>query len=203
MLITAPLRFAPGAGFWSAYGSVCAEDRQYCLVHLLRELEEVDERNATVEWQSFARRLRALLREGIDLRKRPGFKPGQWQDQVDQLNARLARLAAETYEDADAQRLANRLHRHVEHIFTFLDYADVPFENNFAERQFRPAVVIRKNRQSNRSARGAETQAVLMSLFRTLKLRGLNPTETVSDALKIQVETRLLPPLPPQSIARG
>jgi len=158
---------------WSAYGSVAAEDRQYCLVHLLRELEEVDERNATADWRSFARRLRALLREGIDLRKRPDFKPGIWQDQVNRLNARLAKLASEEHEDGDARRLTNRLRKYAEYLFTFLDCADVPFENNFAERQIRPAVIIRKNSLANRSDRGAQTPTRLMSVYRTLKLRGL------------------------------
>ncbi|MCH8150241.1 MAG: transposase [Planctomycetes bacterium] len=41
--------------FWSAYESVCAEDRQYGLVHLLRELEKVDEGNDSSEWQAFAK----------------------------------------------------------------------------------------------------------------------------------------------------
>lgn len=188
--------------FWAAYGSVCAEDRQYCLVHLLRELEEVDLRNSSTVWQSFARRLRALLREGIDLRKRPNFKPGKWQDHVNRLNRRLAKLASEDHADADAQRLANRLHKHVEFIFTFLDYADVPFENNFAERQIRPAVIIRKNSLSNRSDRGAATQSVMMSICRTLKLRGLDPIHTIADALRTHVTTGKLPELP-RSIAGG
>jgi len=43
--------------------------------------------------------------------------------------------------------------------------------NNLAERQIRPAVILRKNSQSNRSEQGAVTQAVLMSVYRTLKLR--------------------------------
>lgn len=189
--------------FWAAYGSVCAEDRQYCLVHLLRELEEVDQRNANVGWRRFARRLRVLLRAGIALRKRPDFRPGKWQERVDRLNGRLARLAAADYADADAQRLANRLRRHVEHIFTFLDYADVPFENNFAERQIRPAVIIRKNSLANRSDRGAHTQARLMSIYRTLHLRGLNPTQTVTEAVKTYVATGQLPPLPAADIAGG
>ncbi len=203
--------------FWAAYGSVCAEDRQYCLVHLLRELEEVDERNTTAAWRSFARRLRALLRAGIRLRKRPDFQPGKCQDQVDRLNrrlARLARLASEAPpgsgshtndidEDADVRRLKNRLRKHAEFIFTFLDYADVPFENNFAERQIRPAVIIRKNSLSNRSDRGAKTQAVLMSVFRTLKLRGLDPTQSLVTALQTYVATGKLPPLPSASIAGG
>ena len=39
--------------FWAPYKAVCAEDRQYCLVHLLRELETVDLRNDSSEWKAF------------------------------------------------------------------------------------------------------------------------------------------------------
>ena len=76
--------------FWAPYQSVCAEDRQYCLVHLLRELEKVDLRNDSDEWRAFAKKLRRLLRDGIRLRKRPDFVPGKFQSRVDRLNVRLA-----------------------------------------------------------------------------------------------------------------
>jgi hypothetical protein len=189
--------------FWSAYASVCAEDRQYCLVHLLRELERVDEHNHSPPWQSFARRLRRLLGAGIRLRRRPDFAPGKLQPQVDRLNRRLAQLASEEPSDGDARRLTHRLRKHAEHIFTFLDYAEVPFDNNFAERQIRPAVIIRKNSLSNRSDRGATTQAVLMSVYRTLRLRGLNPTDTITTALRTYATTGQIPRLPAQDIADG
>ncbi len=189
--------------FWSAYESVCAEDRQYCLVHLLRELEKVDERNDSPEWQAFAKKLRRLLRDGIRLRKRPDFAPEVYRGRVDRLNKRLAQLAHDEPVDGDTRRLTKRLRKHAEHIFTFLDYADVPFENNFAERQIRPAVILRKNSQSNRSDRGAATQAILMSVYRTLKLRGLNPTDTVTHALRSYAATGHLPHLPGTDIADG
>jgi transposase len=189
--------------FWAPYASVCAEDRQYCLVHLLRELEKVDLRSDSNEWRAFAKKLRRLLRDGIRLRKDPDFAPGAFQSRVDRLNARVASLAAGVYTDRDARRVAKRLRKYAEYIFTFLDYADVPFENNFAERQIRPAVILRKNSQSNRSDRGAVTQATLMSVYRTLKLRGLNPTKTIADALKTYVSTGQLPPLPNTDIADG
>ncbi len=182
--------------FWSAYESVCAEDRQYCLVHLLRELEKVDECNDSAEWQVFAKKLRRLLRDGIRLRKRKDFAPGKFQKKVDRLNARLAKLANEEPLDGDTRRLTKRLRKYAEYLFTFLDYDDVAFENNFAERQIRPAVILRKNSQSNRSDRGAATQSILMSVYRTLKLRGLNPTKTIADALKTYLTTGQLPPLP-------
>ncbi len=182
--------------FWSAYESVCAQDRQYCLVHLLRELEKVDLKNDSAEWQAFAKKLRRLVRDGIRLRKHEEFAPGAFQPRVDRLNKRLSELAHEEHEDADARRLCKRLRRYAEYIFTFLDYTDVPFENNFAERQIRPAVILRKNSQSNRSDRGAASQAVLMSVYRTLRLRGLNPTQTIAEALKASLTSGQLPPLP-------
>ena len=189
--------------FWSAYESVCAEDRQYCLVHLLRELEKVDERNDAAEWQAFAKTLRRLLRDGIRLRKQDDFACDAHRSRVGRLNRRLADLAAQEHADDDARRLTKRLRKYAEYIFTFLDYEHVPFENNFAERQIRPAVILRKNSQSNRSDRGAATQAVLMSVYRTLRLRGLDPTKTKTDALRTYLTTNQLPPLPQQLVARG
>lgn len=189
--------------FWGPYESVCAEDRQYCLVHLLRELEKVDQRNASPEWKEFARQLRRLLHDGIRLRKRADFAPGKYQSRVNRLNARLGQMARATHRDSDARRLTKRLAKYAEYLFTFLDYEDVPFENNLCERAIRPAVVLRKNSQSNRSDRGAATQAVLMSIHRTLKLRGLNPTRSIADALKRYLATGQLPPLPNSAIAGG
>jgi len=190
--------------FWAAYESVEARDRQYCLVHLLRELEKVDLRNGSPAWQTFAARLRRLLRDGMRLRRRrSALKAEVYQRRCNRLNRRLAELAAGDYADADARRLADRLYRHREHIFTFLDYEGVPADNNLAERQIRPAVIVRKNSQSNRSDRGAATQAILMSVYRTLKLRGLNPTEIITAALRNYVTAGQLPPLPTGPIAKG
>ena len=182
--------------FWSAYESVCAEDRQYCLVHLLRELEKVDDHNDSPEWKAFAKKLRRLLHDGIRLRKRSDFAVGAFQGRVQRLNVRLAELAAEEPIDGDTWRLTKRLRKYAEYLFTFLDYDHVPFENNFAERQIRPAVILRKNSQSNRSDQGAAAQAVLMSVYRTLRLRGLDPTKTIADALKTYLTTGQLPSLP-------
>ncbi len=81
-------------------------------------------------------------------------------------------------------------------MFTFLDHPEVPSDNNHGEREIRPAVLIRKNRYANGSEDGAETQAVLMSVFRTLKQRGHNPISAVLEAVRIHLRTGQLPPLP-------
>ena len=193
--------------FWAAYEQVCCDDRQYCLVHLLRELEKVDERNHSPAWAAFAKLLRRLVKDGIRLRKRPDFTPEKYRSRIRLINRRLNKLAddaaAGLYGDPDAVRLGERVSRHRDHLFTFLDKPHVPFDNNHAERQVRPAVILRKNILCNRSAGGADTQAVLMSVFRTLKLRGHDPTKTIASALRELLQTGTLPPLPPRGAADG
>lgn len=106
-------------------------------------------------------------------------------------------------DEADARRLLKRLRRTGDHLFTFLDYPAIPFENNCAERMIRPAAILRKNSQSNRSDRGAVTQAVLMSIYRTLRLRGHDPLQTIADTLRTYLQTGQLPPLPATATANG
>ena len=56
--------------------------------------------------------------------------------------------------------------------------------------------MVRKNSYGNGSDEGAETQAVLMSVFRTLKRRGHNPVTTTLEAVRSYLRTGQLPPLP-------
>ena len=67
----------------------------------------------------------------------------------------------------------------------------------------RPAVVMRKNIQPNRSDKGAATQGVLMSVCRTLKLRGQDPPRAIAQALRTCLTTGHPLPLPVQFIADG
>jgi hypothetical protein len=188
--------------FWPAYNAF-ANDRQCCLVHLLRELEKVDEHNHSAEWQAFAKKLRRLVRDGIRLRKRPDFAVGRYSSRVLLIDKRMMELAEGQYADADARRLAGRLFRFRDSLFTFLDDLNVTFDNNLAERMIRPAVLLRKVSLCNRSEKGAAVQAVLMSIYRTLKLRGHDPLATITSALRTYLTTGQLPPLPVPSTPDG
>lgn len=105
-------------------------------------------------------------------------------------NRRLNRLADDARHglypdaDADARRLGGRIGRRRDHLFTFLDQPHVPFDNNRAGRQVWPAAVRRKDVLCNGPAGGAETRAVRVSIFRTLRLRGHDPTKTIAAALR-------------------
>ncbi|RLT10831.1 MAG: hypothetical protein DWI24_08145 [Planctomycetota bacterium] len=60
----------------------------------------------------------------------------------------------------------------------------------------RPAVILRKNSYGNRSEQGADCQAVLMSIFRTLRQRGHDAIRTVIQSVTELLRTGQLPPLP-------
>lgn len=105
----------------------------------------MDERSDSSEWKAFAKKLRRLLGDGMRLRGRPDFASDKYRSRVGLLDRRLMELASEEPIDGDTRRLTKRLRKHVDHIFTFLNYEDVSSENNFAERMIRLAVILRNN----------------------------------------------------------
>jgi transposase len=184
--------------FWGAYNAVACALRQTCLVHLLRDLKHVEKYKSTaLDWPAFAKSLRRLLGDAIRLwRQRAELPPGTYASRRERLGQRLQALIDTSWESGQARRLIKRLKRHRGDLFTFLDHEGVPFDNNHAEREVRPAVIIRKNSYGNRSEVGADAQAVLMTIFRTLKQRGHQPMKTIVEALRTYVLTGTLPPLP-------
>ena len=144
-----------------------------------------------------------LIRDGLRLAKRPDFTKERYASRIALINQRLWKLADDVYRDPDAQRLANRIGKYRDCLFTFLDTPGVPPDNNHGERMIRPAVIIRKNSLCNRSEQGAATQAVMMSIYRTLKLRGVDPLQTIVAALRQYLKTGVLPPLPSEIVANG
>ena len=184
--------------FWAAYNAVVCGARQTCLPHLLRDLEHVEKyKHPSPEWAVFAKKLRRLLGDAMRLKRRSQLPADEFPARRQRLLERLDELIATPWEDKQARRLIKRFKRHRNHLFTFLDYADVPYDNNAGERAIRPAVIIRKNSYCNRSQRGADTQAVLMSIYRTLKQRGHDPLTTLTNALTEYLQTGKLPALPP------
>ena len=187
--------------FWGAYNAVACAQRQKCLPHLLRELKKVDHYHRPGgDWPLFRKRLRRLIRDSIRARKLSVKKRAARRQRLDQ---RLQTLIAHAWENKHARRLVKRLRRHATELFTFLDHPEVPFDNNHAERMIRPAVIIRKNSYANGSFAGADLQAVLMSIYRTLKQRGHNPIQTIIAAVRTYLKTGLLPPLPSRSTELG
>jgi hypothetical protein len=83
--------------------------------------------------------------------------------------------------------------KHRDELLTFLYYDDVPFDNNHTERIIRVGVIKRKNSYCNRIKSGTETQAMLMSIFQTLKQKQVNLVNSLVKAIKEYQKTKKLP----------
>jgi transposase len=57
--------------------------------------------------------------------------------------------------------------KHLGELFVFVEYPEVPADNNLAERSLRPAVTARKVSGGTRSDKGSETKMGLLSLMGT------------------------------------
>lgn len=184
--------------FWNAYNAFVGTAAQKCLGHLLRELKHTDKyKSPGANWLPFKKKLRRLVRDAIRLRKKHGeLSAATYASRRERLTARLQELIDTDWQDKNARRLIKRLKRHQDELFTFLYQLDVPFDNNHAEREIRPAVLMRKTSYGNRSDRGAETQQILMTVLRTLKQRGHQPLELLPAALASYLETGQLPAIP-------
>jgi hypothetical protein len=184
--------------FWSPYDAVVCADKQKCWPHLLRDAAAVSEKHGDhPEWKLFSRRLVNVYRDAKKLQTQsPLMAEADYDLAVARLEQRLAKLGSESWGHADAKRLSKRMAKYGSELLTFLWYDDVPSDNNAGERAIRPAVMIRKNSYCNHSDRGALTQSVLMSVLRTLLVRGHQPLDTILQALASYAKTGVMLPLP-------
>ena len=132
-----------------------------------------------------------------------GIVTGYLGGRFDRIGGRVIDLGIEEWANPNAQRLSKRLRKYGDELLTFVEFEGVPSSNNHAEREVRPAVLMRKASYGNQSEVGARTRAVLMSVCRTLKNRGLDPLQTLLDALRTYATSGTLPPLPTKACSGG
>ena len=171
---------------WAPYRKFTDAAHQSCLAHLLRRAREMAESNPP-EHRDIPVTLSAILHDALIARalRDAGMLEGDTLDRaIAGLDRRVnALLAAES--GCDANR---RLQKHLAHerdaLFTFLRRPGVEATNWRAENAIRPAVVNRKVCGGNRGWYSAETQQILMTLFRTAYQQGVDAIAVLIDLLR-------------------
>jgi len=172
-----------GCDFYPAYNELVARLKQRCLGHLLSEIKKVQEKNQFAPESvdgKFCHELKTVLKELIDVRNRHREDPGVLDalaEAKDWAIPKMTGLLSSPIEHEDTQRLRNRIIKHNQELFIFLDDLLVEPTNNRAERQLRPMVIKRKLTFGNRSDSGASNEAVVMSVVETGALNGIEPLD--------------------------
>jgi transposase len=173
--------------FLSAYNKIEAKDKQRCLVHLLRDLKKVLECTGQDDpAYRYCCRLKEVIQYAIALSERYNEEKISEHDFVKEREALYESLKDFQFPDPQKRvikRIAQRLSRHNDEIFTFLKYKGIPYHNNFAERMIRPSVLLRKITFGHRSSSGILNHSVLMSVLQTGRLNGKESIPLINNIL--------------------
>jgi transposase len=119
--------------------------------------------------------VQGLLEKSLALRDR--YQQGRISEHglwtaAGRIQAQVGRLLERGWRSEANRRLVKHLRRQEPHLFTFLHCPGVEATNNRAERAVRPAVIARKVWGGNRTANGARTQHILVSVLASCGQQG-------------------------------
>lgn len=158
--------------FYGAYHKI-ESAKQKCWAHILRDLKNLREKEPTnLEIAYFASRLKDFFDRGKILRE-DHASGKDVSKRLKRLKADTERFACRKFKHPELQILAKRLIKYRREMYTFIE-KDLEPTNNNAEREIRPAVLMRKTSYGNRSEQGRKNQSILMSIIRTAEKRGQN-----------------------------
>jgi transposase len=185
-LIGAEYRGVLSTDFYAGYNHLACR-HQRCWVHLLRDLVKLVERHGQdVRVRQWAVQLEATYRMAQRrLTQEPRLSTEQRKALAERLCERVKRLGQQyaKAKNHPCRVLAQRVVRHADELFVFVEVDGVSADNNAAERSIRPVVVVRKISGGTKSAKGSQTRFGLASLFETWQARELNPFEACLNLL--------------------
>jgi hypothetical protein len=156
-----------------------------CYAHHLKAIAQARDRKPE-DQRAYFHELAALLHAAMMLDRMRGDLPPQEFARIRrQLDQRATALISPPRGDPDEERVANRLRKRRQWLFTFLDHPDVEATNNRAERALRPAVIARKLSCGNKTQRGKHTWEILASLAATCSQRGQDFVDHLTPSLTI------------------
>lgn len=143
--------------------------RQTCLAHLIREARNLAERDDE-SIRRFGKNILDILRELVSFAHKPPSRK-KWTDCYSRLIMFI--LLFEGADD-DAGKLARRLSKELNHLFTFLEEEGVEPTNNRAERAIRFGVLWRKRSMGTQSDKGDRWVERILSLKQTCKVKDIS-----------------------------
>lgn len=165
--------------FWKPYLSVIPRFRQWCVAHFLREFKKIEFKRdkPPPEYWEFKKKVMRLFRDALSFSKRKKTTAKERAAAQKRFLKRLDNIVSQNYTDKDVMRLTARLKTYREGFFTFVLIKDVDATNNHGERTLRFSVINRKVQFHTMSSAGTAVMEIMISVFKTLDLRGLNVYE--------------------------
>ena len=159
--------------FYAAYDSVeCPQ--QKCLIHLIRDLNDLLLKHPyDLALRTVAERFSCLVREIVQTIDRYGLKQRFLRKHRTRVERFYRSLCEADCATEVSKKIVDRFYKNRDKLFTFLDFDDVPWNNNNAEHAIKAFVVLRRTINGSTSEAGLKDYLVLLSLRETCKYRGV------------------------------
>ena len=160
--------------FYSAYDLVnCPQ--QKCLIHLIRDLnEDIRQEPFNKEMKEVAQEFAAILKSIIETIDRFGLKARFLRKHKISVSKFYDALLGRKYNTEIAQKSQERFKRNRARLFTFLDYDNVPWNNNNAEHAIKSFADLRTVIEGPTTERGIRDYLILLSIYQTCVYRGID-----------------------------
>ena len=156
-----------------------------CYSHHLKAVSEACQAHPQ-GGEGYLLQVRALLRTAIWLKAlQAGAQPDRFEVCLRNLRLRAAVMLDSPRAQRQEEKVRMRLWKQRDHLFTFLERADVPATNNLAERQLRPAVIARKISCGNKTLKGAQAWQTLASIAATCRQTGRSFIQWVAECVPL------------------
>jgi predicted RecB family nuclease len=160
--------------FYSAYDSLpCPKQR--CLIHLIRDMnDDLLKDPFNDEIKSVASAFAAMVKPIITTVDRFGLRPRFLRKHKKEVKRFFKSLSRQNYVTEPAEKWKTRLLKNQMQLFTFLDYDDIPWNNNNAEHAVKAFVRLRRDLAGISTERGIRDYLILLSVCETCRIRGLS-----------------------------
>ena len=102
---------------------------------------------------------------------------------IQQLRQLIEKIEADGDLDPDIKRLIKRIKRYENYLFTYLKHPGIPPDNNHAERELRPFVIMRKTSHDFKSEEVMDSFTLYLSFHQTCKKNGVDFDKALKSVL--------------------
>lgn len=174
--------------------------RAYCWAHVRRDFIHLRDGYPKIApiAQSWVERINDLFRTNRLRLSASGKDRDYLHTQLSALLDDMQQYCIQSLQNKDlpdkAVTTLESLQRHWTGLTLFLEFPEIPMDNNASERALRTPVVGRKNYYGSRSIWSGHQAAMLFSIFATVQKHGLDPRKYLGDYLLACARNRGRPP---------
>jgi len=160
--------------FYSGYDSLrCPQ--QKCLVHLIRDLNNALLNNLLDdELKQLVNKFGGLIINIIDTIDRFGLKSRYMRKHKKDVKRFYRWLLKQEFYSELTENFKKRLIKYEKKLFLFLDYDNIPWNNNNAEHAVKHFAKYRRITNGKISQQGLEAYLILLSIYQTCTYKGIN-----------------------------